>query len=223
MIVAELKPLEEILESIKGMNKVLVVGCGGCVSVCLSGGEKEAGVLASTLRMNRELLGEQLETVEETLTRQCDPEYVQELDKKVSDIDCILSLACGVGVQFVAEHFPKTLVVPALNTCFAGGTVEHGEWEERCGLCGECVLATTGGICPIIRCAKSLLNGPCGGSQNGKCEIKPNECAWQLIYDRMKGLGRLEQMLEVRGAKDWSKARDGGPRKLVREDVKIDV
>ncbi|AFM41469.1 saccharopine dehydrogenase-like oxidoreductase [Desulfosporosinus acidiphilus SJ4] len=222
MIVAEAKPLEEILETLQGMSKVLVVGCGGCVSVCLAGGEKEVGILASTLRMKRELMGDSLETVEETLTRQCDPEYVQQLAKKLEGIDCILSLACGVGVQFLVEQFPQTWVVPALNTKFAGATMEHGVWEERCGLCGECVLARTGGVCPVIRCAKSLLNGPCGGSQNGKCEVKPNECAWQLIYNRMSELGRLELLLDVAGAKDWSKSRDGGPRKMVREDVKID-
>ncbi len=222
MIVAEAKPLEEILDSLKGMSKVLVAGCGGCVAVCLAGGEKEVGIMASTLRMKRELAGEPLVTVEETLTRQCDPEYVRELGKKLNGVDCVLSMACGVGVQFLAEQYPDMWVVPALNTKFAGATIEHGLWEERCGLCGECVLAQTGGVCPVIRCAKSLLNGPCGGSQNGKCEVKPNACAWQLIYDRMSSLGRLEQLLDVAEAKDWSKSRDGGPRQVVREDVKID-
>jgi len=167
-------------------------------------------------------MGDPLETMEETLTRQCDPEYVQQLAKKLEGIDCILSLACGVGVQSLAEQFPQTWVVPALNTKFAGATMEHGLWEERCGLCGECVLAQTGGVCPVIRCAKSLLNGPCGGSQNGKCEVKTNECAWQLIYNRMSELGRVELLLDIAGAKDWSKSRDGGPRRMVREDVKID-
>lgn len=222
MIVAEGKPLEEILASIEGMNKIMIVGCGGCVSVCLAGGEKEVGILASTLRMKRRLQQKTLETVEVTLTRQCDPEYVQELGKKLEGVDAVLSMACGVGVQFVAEHYPHIWVIPTLNTKFAGATIEHGSWEERCGLCGECVLGKTGGICPVIRCAKSLQNGPCGGSQNGKCEVRPNECAWHLIYERMQGLGRLEQLLEVAEAKDWSKARDGGPRKVVREDVKLD-
>jgi ferredoxin len=222
MIVVEQKPLEELLESIKGMKKVLVIGCGGCVSVCLAGGEKETGILASTLRMKRKLMDEDLETMELTLTRQCDPEYIGELSKKLEGVDCVLSLACGVGVQFIAEKYPDMWVLPAMNTKFAGATIEHGLWEERCGLCGECVLGQTGGICPIIRCAKSLLNGPCGGSQNGKCEVKPNECAWHLIYERMNNLGRIEQLFDVAEAKDWSKSRDGGPRKVVREDVKID-
>lgn len=222
MIVAEPKPLAEVSELIGEARKILVVGCGGCVTVCLAGGEKETGILAASLRMLRKKEGKTLETLEVTLTRQCDPEYVQLLDKYVTkDVEGIVSLACGVGVQFLAERFNKW-VVPALNTKFAGGAVEHGVWEERCGLCGECILHQTGGICPIIRCSKSLLNGPCGGSQGGKCEVNPDlPCAWQLIYDRLKALGKLDLLLEIRPPKDWSKARDGGPRKVVREDVRM--
>jgi ferredoxin len=222
MIVAEGKPLEEVYQMIAGARKVLVVGCGGCVTVCLAGGEKETGILAAALRMKRQLAGEPLETVEVTLTRQCDPEYVDQLERFVTDdVDCILSLGCGVGVQFLAERYPKP-VFPALNTKFAGGTVAHGQWEERCGLCGDCVLHRTGGICPVIRCAKSLMNGPCGGSQDGKCEVnKETPCAWQLIYDRLKLLGRLDQLLQVEPVKDWSKAKDGGPRKVLKEEVML--
>ncbi|MGB9859070.1 MAG: methylenetetrahydrofolate reductase C-terminal domain-containing protein [Moorellaceae bacterium] len=223
MIVAEPKPLAEIAELIGEARKILVVGCGGCVTVCLAGGEKEVGIMAASLRLMRKKEGKPLETVEVTLTRQCDPEYVQMLEKYISDdVDCILSLACGVGVQFLAERYNKW-VVPALNTKFAGGAVEHGLWEERCGLCGECILHRTGGICPIIRCSKSILNGPCGGSQGGKCEVNPEiPCAWQLIYDRLSALNKLELLLEIQPPKDWSKARDGGPRKVVREDVRLE-
>lgn len=222
MIIAEGKPIPEVAELIQEARKVLFVGCGGCVTVCLAGGEKETGILASALRIMREQQGNPLETVEVTLTRQCDPEYVEMLEKYVTDdVDCIVSLACGVGVQFLAERYPKW-VVPALNTKFAGGTVQHGQWEERCGLCGECILYKTGGVCPIIRCSKSLLNGPCGGSQDGKCEVSPETpCAWQLIYDRMQQLGKLDLLMEIQPPKDWSKARDGGPRRVLREDVMI--
>jgi hypothetical protein len=132
-------------------------------------------------------------------------------------------MACGVGVQFASEVFPGKRVVPALNTRFYGANLEMGVWAERCAGCGSCVLEKFGGICPIARCSKSLLNGPCGGSQNGKCEVDPQniDCGWQLIYDRMKSLGMLDRLEENQPVKDWSAGRDGGPGKIVREDVKL--
>ncbi|MFA7468890.1 MAG: methylenetetrahydrofolate reductase C-terminal domain-containing protein [Desulfotomaculaceae bacterium] len=223
MIVAEQKPITEIAELIKDCKKVLLVGCGTCVTVCLSGGEKETEIMASALRIMREQEGNPIEIKTTTLVRQCDPEYIEELADSIKDADAVVSLACGVGVQYIAERYMDKWVIPAQNTKFAGGALEHGIWEERCALCGECILHLTGGICPIIRCSKSILNGPCGGSQYGKCEIDKNiPCAWQLIYDKMAALGRLEEMMTYQPAKDWSKYRDGGPRKVVREDVIIE-
>lgn len=224
MIIAQQKPIKEIAEMISGCRKVLFVGCAGCVTVCLSGGEKETEILASALRIMRRLKKEPLETVTFVCTRQCDPEYLVPLDNLVKDVDAVVSLACGVGVQYLAERFADKWVVPALNTNFVGGSTVHGVWEERCGLCGNCILHLTGGICPVIRCSKSILNGPCGGSQYGKCEIsKDVDCAWQLIYDRMKALGRLDRLMELQMPKDWTTARHGGPRKARREDVIIDA
>ncbi|OAT80281.1 methylenetetrahydrofolate reductase C-terminal domain-containing protein [Desulfotomaculum copahuensis] len=222
MIIAQQKPIQEIAEMVKDCRKVLVVGCAGCVTVCLSGGEKETEILASELRIMRQLQENPLETVTFVCTRQCDPEYIAMLDNLVEDVDAVISLACGVGVQYIAERYPSKWVLPAQNTNFIGGSIEHGVWEERCGMCGNCILHLTGGICPIIRCSKSILNGPCGGSQYGKCEVsKDTPCAWQLIYDRMQSLGKLDKLLELQPPKDWSTSRDGGPRKAVREDVII--
>lgn len=221
MIIAQQKPIQEIADMVSDCKKVALIGCAGCVTVCLSGGEKETEILASALRIKRKLEGNPLETVTHTATRQCDPEYVEALDEIVKDVDAVISLACGVGVQYLAERFDKW-VVPALDTNFAGGSKTHGVWEEKCGLCGNCILHKTGGICPIIRCSKSILNGPCGGSQNGKCEIdKDVECAWHLIYERMKKLGKLDKLMQLEPPKDWSTSRDGGPRKSVREDVML--
>lgn len=221
MIIAQQKPIQEIAEMVAEYKRVAFIGCAGCVTVCLSGGEKETEILASALRIKRKLEGNPLETVTHTATRQCDPEYVEALEDVVKDVDAVVSLACGVGVQYLAERFDKW-IVPALNTNFAGGSREHGIWEENCGMCGNCILDKTGGICPIVRCSKSILNGPCGGSQNGKCEIDKNvECAWQLIYERMKKMGKLEKLMDIEPPKDWSTSRDGGPRKSVREDVMI--
>ncbi|MFZ5643954.1 MAG: methylenetetrahydrofolate reductase C-terminal domain-containing protein [Bacillota bacterium] len=222
MIIAQQKDINDIAAMIADCKKVLMVGCAGCVTVCLSGGEKETEILASAMRIKRKLEDSPLETVTYTATRQCDPEYIETLDEMAKDVDAIVSLACGVGVQYVAERFKDKWVVPALDTKFIGGSVLHGEWVEKCGLCGECILHKTGGICPIIRCSKSILNGPCGGSQYGKCEIsKDTDCAWALIYDRMKALGKLDKLMEIQPPKDWSKSRDGGPRRATREDVMI--
>ena len=222
MIVAEQKPLEEIKELIADAERVLIVGCGTCVTVCFAGGAKEAAILGSTLRMATRLDGHGKAIDEVTVQRQCEWEYIDPLEARLDDYDLILSLGCGVGVQTLAERFPDKPVVPGLNTVFMGLPVEQGVWEERCQACGDCILGLTAGICPIARCSKQLLNGPCGGSQDGRCEVDESiPCAWQLIYERAKALGRLDKLLEIQPPKDWSKSRDGGPRRVVREDLRL--
>jgi len=221
MIVAERKPIDEIIGFVRDCNKLLLVGCNECVTVCYAGGKKEVGILASALKMAFMKESKELEVKEVTLERQCDPEYVEQLSEYYDQHDAIISMACGVGVQEVAMRYADKPVFPALNTNFMGASQGQGVWEERCRGCGECVLGKTGGICPIARCAKSLLNGPCGGSMNGKCEIsKDVDCAWQLIIDRLARLNRLEMLDEIFPVKDWSPAGHGGPRKVVREDLK---
>ncbi|MHB1414171.1 MAG: methylenetetrahydrofolate reductase C-terminal domain-containing protein [Chloroflexota bacterium] len=222
MIIAEQKPISEIQKMIEGCQKVMVAGCGTCVTVCFAGGEKEVGILASALRIATKMNGGEVETVERTLHRQCEWEFVDELKGELDGIDAIVSLGCGVGVQALAERLPGVRVIPGLNTKFMGLPLEQGVWAERCAGCGDCVLGLTGGICPIARCSKSLLNGPCGGSANGKCEIAPDvDCGWQLIYDRLSSLGMLHLLEEINPPKDWSSSRDGGPRRIVREDLRI--
>ena len=223
MIKAEQKPIDEILKYLEPYNKILLAGCGACVTVCHAGGEKEVSLFASTLRMARQKIGKPLEVIETTPTRQCEPEFALELSERVANVEAVVSLSCGVGVQTVVRHFPKTPVFPGVNTTFLGETMVHGVWEERCQACGNCVLEKTGGICPIARCAKQLFNGPCGGSSKGKCEIKrETDCAWQLIYDRLKALGQLHKMEEIIPAKRWGvESRDSGPRRIVREDLKV--
>jgi ferredoxin len=222
MIVAEQKPLAEIKTMLDGHEKVLVVGCGTCVTVCFAGGTKEVGILASSLRMSSKLDGNAKQVDEVTVQRQCEWEYIDPLAEKLDDYDAILSLGCGVGVQTLAERFPNKRVLPGLNTTFMGLPTEQGVWEERCQACGNCVLDQTGGICPIARCSKQLLNGPCGGSQNGQCEIDPEvPCAWQLIWERMEALGLMDRLLAVQSPKDWSTSRDGGPRRIIRDDLRL--
>jgi ferredoxin len=222
MIVAEQKPLDEIKGLLADAGKVLVVGCGTCVTVCFAGGDKEAGILATSLRMATRIDGTPKDVTHITVQRQCEWEYIDPLADSIREADIVLSIGCGIGVQALAERFPEKVVVPGLNTSFLGLPREQGVWEERCAACGSCILGLTGGICPIARCAKQLLNGPCGGSQDGVCEIgHETPCAWQLIYDRLKAQDRLHLILEIQPPKDWSTSRDGGPRRITREDLRL--
>lgn len=222
MIVAERKPIEEILDMVKGFKKILVVGCKGCVTVCNAGGRKEVGILASILRLGREKEQNPIQVAEHTLERQCDPEYIEQLSDLAGQYEAVLSMACSVGPQYISARFPEIPVFPALNTNFMGGAVEHGVWAEFCQACGNCKIHVFGGFCPIARCSKSLLSGPCGGSSGGKCEIsKDVDCVWHLIVTKLMSQGKLEQLTKLKPIKNWSTSRDGGPRKIVREDLKI--
>ena len=225
MIVAEQKSFNEISKAIEEFENILVLGCGTCVTVCMAGGEKEVGVLAKQLKLHAKNNNKKINIEEHTITRQCDREFYDEgTARKIQQSDMVLSLGCGVGVQYLAEVFPEALVRPGLNTRFYGANTQQGIWSERCAGCGECLLEKYEGICPIARCSKSLMNGPCGGSSNGMCEVDPEniECGWQLIYDRMKRLNKLDKLMDNQPPKDWSHGRDGGPGKVVREDVLFD-
>lgn len=222
MIIAERKSLDEIKTLIAGAENILVVGCGTCVTVCFAGGEREAAITASSLRMSTKLDGDQMTIDHRTVQRQCEWEYLDQVKDDIAQADIVLSLGCGIGVQAIAAHFPEKWVVPGLNTTFLGIPSEQGVWEEYCAACGDCVLGLTGGICPIARCSKSLLNGPCGGSEAGHCEIDPEvDCAWQLIYDRLSAMDKLDTLLELQPPKNWQTSRDGGPRKIVRKDLRL--
>jgi ferredoxin len=220
VIVAEQKPIAEILEMLPAGKKILVVGCDTCVTVCLAGGEKEVRVLSAALRLSGKGFAE---VTGVSIERQCDREFVEEITGEAERHDIILSMACGAGVQMMADFFPEKPVLPALNTLFIGSNEGAGYWLERCLGCGDCVLDLTGGICPRTRCSKGLMNGPCGGSENGKCEVDPEnlDCGWNLIYQRLKALNRLDTMMTIRPPQDWSRTHDGGPRRLIREDVKL--
>ena len=222
MIVADRKPLEEILNSIKGYKKIMLMGCGECVTVCFSGGAKAVELLASQIKIARKKQGKDIEILECTPERQCEYEFIDEFNKQVESVEVVLSIACGVGVQTMSEHFPDTITIPGLNTKFMGYPVEHALWQERCAGCGDCVLEWTGGLCPIARCAKRLLNGPCGGSKDGKCEVNENtDCVWQLIHDRLKALGKLDYLDIVREPKDWRTSTNAGQRRIKFEEAML--
>lgn len=222
MIVASRKPIPEIKQVLAEHDKVLFVGCGTCVTVCLAGGEREVGIMSYALRMARQLDGRPIEIEQVTIERQCENEFIQELAPATERNQAILSFGCGAGVQAIAERFPEKPVYAALDTQFLGILEEQAVWAEKCLGCGSCVLSDFGGICPITRCAKRLLNGPCSGSTEERCEVAPDRpCAWQLIYRRLKAIGQLDKLRRIVPPKDWRSAWHAGARRVVREEHRI--
>jgi len=216
MVIAEIKPFEEIKNLLKKYKKILVAGCGSCVTVCLSGGKKQVELLASALRTARKIEGDDVVVGEKVIPRQCEPKFVDQIKDEASQYDAILSMGCGAGVQEIAERIENIPVLPALNTTFIGMADEQGQYLEVCAACGDCILSMTGGICPVTRCAKGLINGPCGGSRGGMCEVsKDNPCVWQLIYDRLVKLN----MLHLLKGMSRQQTRTVHPRKMVREEL----
>ncbi|MBF0432452.1 MAG: methylenetetrahydrofolate reductase C-terminal domain-containing protein [Fibrobacteria bacterium] len=222
MIFAEWKPVEELVEKLKGRKKILVAGCATCVAECAAGGEKEVDTMAPLISMGLKEKGIDAEITTVMVEKQCEYEFLDDIDAKVKDVDAVLSLACGIGVQAFAEQFPDTPIYPGVNTSGLTVREETGVWASRCAACGDCVLDETFGLCPVARCAKSLMNGPCGGTRkNGKCELnEETDCIWNKIVDRAEARGELETLATVRKTKNWSHARHGGPKKIVREDLK---
>ncbi|MFW6301002.1 MAG: methylenetetrahydrofolate reductase C-terminal domain-containing protein [Bacillota bacterium] len=214
MIVGKLKEVNEIKDSLPAdLESLLIVGCGSCVSVSLAGGEREVESLKNLLDFYYQTNNQEVSIETETVKRQCDDEFLDELELAISRNQIVLSLACGVGVQHLAIKYPDKIVLPGLDTTFYGRTSDIGEWEEMCHGCGKCILDQFAGVCPVARCSKSLLNGPCGGSQDGICEVDDSiECGWQKIYDRAEELGQLENLLNFDSPKDWSTHKDGGVR-----------
>ncbi len=220
MIVGDPKPVDEIAAMIAGCRKVLVLGCGSCVTVCLSGGEREANQLARELSHPMHYAGDPPAFQVGSVLRQCELDLVTAFQAVEPDTDAVLSLACGAGVQTLAEAFEPLPVFPALNTTFFGASSKPGVWSEVCRGCGDCLLSYTGGICPIARCAKSLFNGPCGGSQNGACEVDPQTpCAWMMIYYRLKKQGKLHLLDELNPSRDWQPGGGRGPRERIRTGI----
>jgi hypothetical protein len=218
MVIAKLKDLNEIKDMLKLYNKVLNVGCAGCTAVCLAGGQREVDSLNNKLKSSYSEDGKKIKLTGYTIERQCEMEFIEQLDSEITQYDAIISMACGAGVQLLAERFPEKPVFPALNTSFVGIARDIGWFEEKCRSCQDCQLAYTGGICPVTRCAKSLFNGPCGGTQDGKCEVDNTvPCAWNDIYLRLKGQNRLDNITRIQGPKKWKNQVQGT---VIQDDYK---
>lgn len=203
MIITKKKPLNELLDMLSGHKKLAIVGCGNCASACQTGGEKEIQELKTQLE------GHGFQVVATVLPDECCHKMLVKKDTKSirdSGADAIVGMACGDGVQTVADNLDIP-VYPSNNTMFLGQIERVGIFHEYCRMCGDCVLGSTGGICPITKCAKSLVNGPCGGAKNGKCEADPqNDCAWILIYERLKKTGQLDKLTKPRKDKGYADA-----------------
>jgi len=202
MIITQKKPIEEVMALLRGFDKIAIMGCGSCATACGTGGEKEVAEMKEYLEAHGKTV------VATNMSDYCCMNLTVKGKVKpfiAAGADAVVCMSCGDGVQVVASNVPVP-VFPTNNTMFLGESVRLGLFQEACHLCGNCVLGTTGGICPISRCAKSLINGPCGGQKNGKCEVNPeNDCAWIMIYKRLEAthqLAKLAQTREDKGYKD---------------------
>jgi len=213
MIIAERKTIPEVLEMLEGSKDILVLGCRSCTAICLAGGEREARELTEALSLHSELKGMEWNVTTMTVERACEREFLEPL---MNFSGTVVSMACGVGAQTVQEICPDVVVVPGVNTSNMGAPEGMGAFVERCAGCGDCIIHLTAGICPIARCAKSMMNGPCGGSQGGRCEVSPDTpCAWEQIVRAWEARGRTDMLGKNIPPKDWRPSRNGGPRRIV--------
>ena len=214
MIITEQKPLEKILESLKEYTKIFLVGCGECSTSCKTGGEKEVIQLKDALERNGKRVVGFVIPKAPCIASQVKMEFAKNR-KALEEAEVILSLTCGLGAQSVKENDRLGHeVIPGCNTVCMGVMDAQGNFFERCSACGECVLDITGGICPITLCPKSLLNGPCGGMDKGKCEVdKERDCVWVLIYKELEKRKKLDALKKIQKPKDFQKATK--PHKLI--------
>ena len=217
MIVVRRKLIEDILEMTKDYSKILVIGCDGCAGIVQEGGKRQGSQLALVLDMKRDLEGlSKGEIKATTILRQCDKSIVIRELQDVDQYEVLIPLGCGVGIQTIAEAYPNKVVVPGVDTLFIGTMDRDMEAQmELCRACGDCILYETAGVCPVARCAKSLMNGPCGGVIDGMCEVGnyTNDCAWYLIYKRLKELDRLDKLTVFRSPRKHSLSH-GAPRRF---------
>ncbi|HEY3348007.1 MAG TPA: methylenetetrahydrofolate reductase C-terminal domain-containing protein [Nitrospirota bacterium] len=205
MIITKAKEKEAVLDSLKEIRSVFLLGCSECASLCGTGSPEAVAEMKAALeeagkkvngtfipKTGCQVLGTKLE--------------LKPFKEAIDASDAILVMSCGAGTQAMVEVFKDKKVYPANDTSFLGNMTRYQQFDERCSMCGECIIDKTGGICPVTTCPKGILNGPCGGTNNGMCEVSPDiECAWAKIYARMERTGELEKMKEIIPPKDYSK------------------
>ncbi|MDP3143155.1 MAG: methylenetetrahydrofolate reductase C-terminal domain-containing protein [Candidatus Omnitrophota bacterium] len=214
MIISKQKKFADILKSVEAVSKIFLIGCGECATTCKSGGEPEVLELNKQLEANGKTITGYAIPKAPCISAQIKTALAQNRSA-LKNSEAIIVLACGLGTQSVKENDRSgILTLPACDTLFGAVVDSMGNFQELCSACGDCVLEATGGICPLTRCSKGLLNGPCGGVNKGKCEVdKERDCAWVLIYKELEKTGKLDKFRQIQPAKDYSKTTK--PRKLV--------
>ncbi|MDP2167327.1 MAG: methylenetetrahydrofolate reductase C-terminal domain-containing protein [Thermodesulfovibrionales bacterium] len=219
MIITKKKDFGELMENLRGYKSFFLLGCSECATLCGTGGEPELAEMKKALEAEgKEVTGT---FVAKTGCQVLGTKVELKPHKDaISKADCIVVLSCGAGTQSAVELYDDKPVFPANDSLFLGNMTRLQMFDERCSLCGKCILDKTGGICPITACPKGLLNGPCGGCKDGQCEISPDiKCAWVRIYERMKKLDRLKELCETTiEAKDWAPSQK--PRTIVAREEK---
>jgi len=214
MIITEKKPFLELLNSLKDFKKIFIIGCGECSTTCKTGGEKEVLELKEKLEAEgKEILGYAVPKAP-CISAQIKQEFAKSI-KSLKEVEVILVLSCGLGVQSVKDNnrFGQK-VIPGCNSLFIGVVDKEGNFLEKCSLCGDCLLDLTEGICPLTLCPKGILNGPCGGMDKGKCEVdKEKDCAWVLIYKEMERRNKIYNFSKIQPPRDFSKKTQ--PKKLI--------
>jgi ferredoxin len=213
MIISEQKSREELQELLAGQERLFIVGCAACATVCKSGGEEEVFRMQEWLAtLGKETTGSVI--IDEACHIMRAARDLRQLKQQVEEADALLVMACGAGIQSISSNTNKR-VIGALNTLFLGNIRRVGQYEEKCSLCGDCILNETAGICPVTNCAKGLLNGPCGGMEEGKCEAdREIDCAWNLIYERLKKQNRKGVFARTVPPKNWGKVPKPGRHKI---------
>ncbi len=213
MIISEQKTKQELLELLDGMDRLFLVGCGACATACKAGGEDEVFQLQEWLGgEGKQVCGSLV--IEEACHIMRAARDLRQHRSAIDEADALLVLACGAGIQSLSSATDKR-VVGGLNSLFLGNVRRFGQYEEKCSLCGECILNETASICPVTNCAKGLLNGPCGGMEEGKCEANRElDCAWHLIFERLKKQNRKGVFSRIVAPKNWSKTGKPGRHKV---------
>ncbi len=219
MIVGKPKSIEDIIEMTRPYRRILIVGCGSCLTVCRTGGGREISIAARAISLARLNMPGAFETHEIIVQRQCEPELCEDIPAMAREFDAILSFGCAAGMQTIADLIRTIPILPGIDTQFMGRIVDHRRYIEQCIGCGDCTIDQSEGICLISRCPKAQQNEPCGGSDPADhCEVNPDlECVWVTFARRLGERPGSVSISKIIEPKDWSRSHAGGVRSTPAE------